>query len=91
MYGGPDHVGWPEEGEDIRIAAKPIAFEIACEDDANNVSGVFSDAASEALFDLCQLEIDAADCDYSDGRDYDDGPDYDHDDAPDYAHDRADD
>jgi hypothetical protein len=66
MYGGPDHLGWPEEGEDERILDGLV--DVSCDDSPTKK---LSKAASQAMFDLMEEEIYQEEVSSNDYRDYD--------------------
>jgi hypothetical protein len=80
MYGGPDHLGWPEEGEDERTISGTVTIYWRRWHSGGGSKSELSQKASDDLFDAYLDKIESQDLEYDDY----DPPDYDDYDPPDY-------
>lgn len=63
MYGGPDHLGWPEEGDDERTMIGVRAS------DDNNTTITLTVAQQQELFDKYRSRVDDDELPYDDSYD----------------------
>ena len=65
MYGGPDHLGWPAEGDDERTMVSVKAFDVA------NERLPLSTEEAAAIFEAFSDEIASCESSRDEGREWD--------------------